>query len=110
MALLDPSTLASTVTDLQKKEMQENTYSIMFLYLVDNVLRQIDGEKTTYGAWNKLEELFMTKSLTNRILLKERFFGFRMDQGKNLEQNLDDFKRIAITLSSIDDEKIENKS
>ena len=47
----------------------------------------------------------MTKSLTNRILLKERFFGFCMDPGKNLEQDLYDFKRISIALSSIDDKK-----
>ena len=84
MAIQDPSTLASTVTDVQKKEMQEITYSIIVLYLADNVLRQIDGIETTYEAWNKLHELFITKSLSNRILLKEKSFGFHMDQNKNL--------------------------
>ena len=39
MALQDPSSLASTVIDLQKKDMQENAYSIMVLYLADNVLQ-----------------------------------------------------------------------
>ena len=76
LALQDPSTLGSSVTDVQEKEMQENAFSILVLYLADNVLRQIDGEETAFGAWRKLEELFMAKSLTNRILLKERFFGF----------------------------------
>ena len=52
----------------------------------------------------------MTKSLTNIILLKERFFGFHMDPGKNLKQNLDDFKRIAIALASVDEEKIRDES
>ena len=33
--------------------MQESAYSIIVLYLADNVLRQIDGEETTFGAWNK---------------------------------------------------------
>ena len=60
-----------------------------------------------YGIWNKLEELFMTKSLTNRIMLKEKFFGFHMDSTKNLEQNLDEFKKIAIALASINEDKIE---
>ena len=110
MALEDPSTLPSSVTDVQKKEMQESVYLIIVLYLADNVLRQIDGEETAYGAWNKLDELFMAKSLTNRILLKERFFGFKMDPGKNLEQNLDDFKRISISLASVDQEKIGDES
>lgn len=52
----------------------------------------------------------MAKSLTNRILLKERFFGFHMDLGKNLEQNLDEFKKIEIFLASVDDEKIGDES
>ena len=33
-----------------------------------------------------------------------------MDPGKNLEQNLDEFKKIAITLASIDEEKIGDES
>ena len=110
MAHQDPSSLPSTITNLEKKEIQKNDYSILVLYLVDNVLRQIDKEETAYGAWNRLEELFMAKSLTNRILLKERFFGFHMDPGKSLEQNLDNFKKITISLASINDEKIGDES
>ena len=110
MALQDPSTLGSSTTDVQKKEMQENAYSILVLYMANNVLRQIDGEETTFSAWNKLEELFMAKSLTNRILLKEKFFWFHMDPGKNLEQNLDEFKKITISLASVDDENIGDAS
>ena len=53
-----------------------SAFSIIVLYLADNVLRDIDGEETTYGALNRLEELFMKKSLTNKIMLKEKFFGF----------------------------------
>ena len=52
----------------------------------------------------------MAKSLTNQILLKERFFGFHMDPGKSLEQNLDEFKKIAISLAPVDDEKIGDES
>ena len=33
-----------------------------------------------------------------------------MDPTKNLEQNLDEFKKIAISLASIDDEKIGDES
>ena len=33
-----------------------------------------------------------------------------MDPGKNLEQNLDDFKRISISLTFVDDEKIGDES
>lgn len=45
------------------------------------------------------------------MFLKEKFFGFWMDTCKNRSwKNLDEFKRIAITLASIDDERIRDES
>ena len=90
--------------------MQDSAFSILVMCLANNVFRQIDREETAFGPWNKLEELFMAKSLTNQILLKERFFGFHMDLAKSLEQNLDEFKKIAISLAFVDDEKIGDES
>ena len=92
-ALEEPSTQASSSSSSSSdadKELQESAYSIIILYLADNVLRQIDGEDTAYKVWKKLEQLYLTKSLTNRTLLKEKFVGFKMDIAQNLEQNLDD--------------------
>ena len=48
-ALEEPSTQASSSSSPDAdKELQEFAYSIIILYLVDNVLRQIDGEDTPY--------------------------------------------------------------
>ena len=44
----------------------------------------------------------MTKSLPNKIYLKEKLFGFKMDPSKRLEENLDDFNKITIDLANID--------
>jgi len=43
----------------------------------------------------------MTKSLSNKIYLKEQFFGFKMNSAKSLEENFDDFKVITIALANI---------
>lgn len=50
----------------------------------------------------------MTKSLTSKIYLKKQF-GFKMDHSKSLEENLDEFNKIAINLANTD-EKISNKN
>lgn len=68
----------------------------MILYLVNNALRQIYGEDIALKVWKKVKEFYLTKSLTNRVLLKEKFFGFKMDRTKNIKQNLNDFKKIAL--------------
>ncbi|TXG72862.1 hypothetical protein EZV62_001441 [Acer yangbiense] len=72
----------------------------IILNLFDNVLREVNEETTAYGVWNKLESLYMTKSLTNKIYLKERLFGFKMDPSKSLGQNLDEFKKMTIELAN----------
>ena len=41
----------------------------------------------------------MTKSLPNKIYLKKKLFGFKMDPSKGLEENLD---KITIDLANID--------
>ena len=51
----------------------------------------------------------MVKYLSNKIYLKEQLFGFKMDSSKNLEENLDEFKKITVSLANID-EKISDEN
>lgn len=48
--------------------------------------------------WKKLEDLYHRKTLFNKIYLKKKLFGYKMDNAKTLEANLDDFKKITIEL------------
>lgn len=43
----------------------------------------------------------MRKSLSNKIFLKKKLFGFTMDPLKALELNIDDFKKVTIELTNI---------
>ena len=85
----------------------EKAYSLLILNLADNVLRQVDEEDTTLKVWTKLESLYMAKLLSNNIYLKEQLFGFKMYPSKQLEENLDEFKKITVSLTNID-KKISN--
>jgi hypothetical protein len=38
-------------------------------------------EKSTAILWKKLEELYMTKSVANKLRLKERLYTIRMSEG-----------------------------
>ena len=76
------------------------------MYLANNVLRQVDDQDTTSKVWLKLEQLYMTKSLPNKICLKEKLFCFKMDPSKGLEENLDDFNKIKIDLVNIDEKSV----
>ena len=60
-----------TMSETEKEDLMEYAYSLLILNLSDNVLRQIDDEDTAAKVWLKLESLYMTKTLSNNIYLKE---------------------------------------
>ena len=92
-AIEGPEKLPDTLTVEQKDDMLEMALGTIILNLSDNILREVNDEKTACDVWNKLESLYLTKSLTNKIYLKERLFGFKMDASKGLGKNLDDLKK-----------------
>ena len=60
----------------------------IMLCLADDVITEVSDEETAAGLWLKLESLYMKKSLTNKLLLKQRLFGLRMDEGTQLREHL----------------------
>ncbi|TXG61570.1 hypothetical protein EZV62_012933 [Acer yangbiense] len=84
----------------QKNDMLDMALGTIILSLSDNVLREVNDEKTACNVWKKLESLYLTKSLTNKIYLKERLFSFKMDANKGLCQNLYEFKKMTIELDN----------
>ncbi|KAL5556552.1 hypothetical protein UlMin_038788 [Ulmus minor] len=73
----------------EKQDLIKTSYITIVLNLADIVLRQVNDEDIAAKIWIKLESLYMTKSLSGKIYLKEQLFGFKMDQSKSLEDNLD---------------------
>lgn len=63
-ALEDPETLLNSMADEQKVKLQESAYSIMIIYLANNMLRQIDGEDIALKVWRKCEELYLVMEET----------------------------------------------
>lgn len=69
--------------------------------LSDTILRKIMHEPTALGMWKALEQDYQTKSLPNRIYLKQSFASFKMEERKSIEQNLDTFLKLIADLASL---------
>ncbi|KZV18420.1 hypothetical protein F511_19196 [Dorcoceras hygrometricum] len=69
-ALVGDEKMSSMIKDQDKKEISAKAHSALILSLRDRVLREISKEKSAAAIWNKLEQLYMTKSLANRLFLK----------------------------------------
>ncbi|CAL1371730.1 unnamed protein product [Linum trigynum] len=72
------------------------------LSLSDDVIIEVATEKTVAGLWLKLESLYMTKSLTNKLHLKQRLFSLRMQEGTPLREHLEQVDSILLDLRNID--------
>ncbi|KAJ4712638.1 Retrovirus-related Pol polyprotein from transposon TNT 1-94 [Melia azedarach] len=71
--LADPITAEMAVSE-------EKAHSTIMLCLADDIIIEVAEEETAQGLWVKLEGLYLTKSLTNKLLLKQRLFSLRMQE------------------------------
>lgn len=100
---MDTSTLPNIVTAQEKEDKELTVYGTLVLNLSDSVLRQVIDQDTAYKMWTKLESLFATKDLPNKMFLREKFFTFKMDPSKTLVENLDEFKKIISEFKNLGD-------
>ncbi|KAJ0869659.1 putative RNA-directed DNA polymerase [Helianthus annuus] len=101
-ALKGEDKLPVGLSDKEKKEIMEKAHSEIVLSLGDRVLREVSKETTAAGIWTKLESLYMTKSLANRLYLKKRLYTFNLTSGKTLEDHTDEFNKLIIDLENIE--------
>uniref|UniRef100_A0A2N9EW59 Integrase catalytic domain-containing protein n=1 Tax=Fagus sylvatica TaxID=28930 RepID=A0A2N9EW59_FAGSY len=59
-------------------------------------------ENSTAGIWLNLEKRYMSKSLTNKLNLKQKLYGLKMTEGADLRQHINTFKQIISDMLRID--------
>lgn len=91
-----------TMTDEQWQELDDKALFTIQICLTKEVLREVIHEETTAGLWVKLESLYMTKSLVNKLRLKERLYTIRMAEGASIQSHLSEFSFIIIDLENLD--------
>ncbi|GJX46602.1 hypothetical protein Tco_0271792 [Tanacetum coccineum] len=97
------SQTSSSVSVVEKfNGKNEKAHSTILLSLLDEVLYEVADEETNTGVWKKLEKLYMTKSLMNKLLLKQRLFSLRMKEGSALKDHLDALNSILMDLKNVE--------
>ena len=101
-ALLGKSKQPYTMTDDEWSDIDNRALSGIQLCLAYDVLFNIMLEKNVVGLWTKLENLYMTKSLTNRILLKRQLYSLCMKEVTSITNHLNTFNTLLVQLESIE--------
>jgi hypothetical protein len=101
-ALAGKSKKPTSMTDEDWEDLDARALSTIRLCLADEVLFNIVEEKTTTGLWTKLESLYMTKNLSNKIFLKRQLYNLRMKEGTKIVDHLNVFNTLICQLSSME--------
>jgi len=76
--------------------------SAIQLCLAPYVLQEALDKTIAVDLWVQLEKLYMTKSLANKIRLKEMLYTFCMAEGTPVQKRLIEFNSILVDLDSLD--------
>ena len=79
----------------------------IILCLSDEILYNVMNKETTVRLWCRLESLYMTKNLSNKLSMKKHLYSFRMKEGTPI-QHLNAFHRILSDLLALE-VKLEEK-
>lgn len=90
------------VKKTNKVDMKERVSRAFFMNVTVNVIREIIGELLVFAVWKKLEELYFTKLLRNRLYFKKMLYNMIMSEGMPIKQHLDKFNLIVMDLNNID--------
>lgn len=69
-----------------------------YVSLINEVLHEVLNKKIAVTLRLKLESLYMTKSLTNKLYLKHQLYMLCMSEGKFIKSHLDKFNLIITNL------------
>ncbi|KAJ9536138.1 hypothetical protein OSB04_un000681 [Centaurea solstitialis] len=94
---LDPN-----MSDLKAKEMEAWAFTTLQMAMGENVISEIVSEKTASGIWSKLENLYLKKTLTNRLLLMRSCLFFKMKEGATIKSHMTEFEDIVMKLKATD--------
>jgi hypothetical protein len=75
--------------------------SIIRLCLEDSVLLNVSGESTTKELWDKLGNLYQSKSLVNKLFLQKKLYHLRMEDGDSVTEHLNAFNTLVSQLGSV---------
>ena len=95
----------STASDEVKKAYKcrcKKAFAIIAMSLVDKELARIKGCKGPAETWNLLCNIHETKSLSNILFIRRKFFTIKMDEGADILDHINKIKSLANQLTCLE--------
>ena len=90
------------VDDDKWEEMQAQACATIRLCLSDQIMYHVMDITSQMQIWDKLEEQFMSKTLTRKLYLKQKSYGLKMQKGSDLAEHINVFNQLIADLRKVD--------
>ena len=87
------------MNDTKWKDSKTRVVSTIRMCLANEVMYHVMNEESPTTIWLNLESHYMSKSLTNKLLLKKKLYGLKMVEESALDQHINVFNRIISDLN-----------
>jgi hypothetical protein len=90
-----------TWTDEERRK-DRKALSHIHLHLSNNILQEVQAEKTVVALWLKLESICMSKDLISKMHMKMKLFTHKLSEGGSVLSHVSFFKEIVADLQSME--------
>ncbi|GFZ21302.1 Calcineurin-like metallo-phosphoesterase superfamily protein [Actinidia rufa] len=84
------------------EELMMKCVSTIRLCIADNIINNVMDEDLASALWEKLEKLYLAKSLTNKLHLKRQLYRLKMEEGGSLMEHMNVFNGYLDQLRKVD--------
>ncbi|GFZ09851.1 PAM68-like protein [Actinidia rufa] len=91
-----------TMKDDDWEELMMKCVSTIRLCIADNIINNVMDEDSASALWEKLEKLYLAKSLTNKLHMKRQLYRLKMEKGGSLMEHMNVFNGYLDQLRKVD--------
>jgi hypothetical protein len=90
------------MSDPEWSDIDQRAISTIEMYITDDVLNHVISAISAKDMWEKLEAIYLGKSLSNKLFLKKKLFKLEMKEGEDVMKHINTFNALINDLSRID--------
>jgi hypothetical protein len=83
------------------EKLDRRARSTIQICLVDSVLLNVSGVSTTKELWDKLGNLYQSKSLVKKLFIRKKLYHLRVEDGDSVTEHLNAFNNLVSQLVSV---------
>ena len=92
----------NSVNEIEWTKIQRRAMSIIRLALTPEIKHNILKQTTPKALWEKLKNIYASKSLTNHLCLKMELYQLKMEMGGDLHDHINKFNQLVNQLLNAD--------